>query len=134
MADKKKPTSPKKQNRNSKATPVPMPKPRERTYPKGIKPAPMPTRVPNLSLPPDQRAKSKVMPSGPKKKTPATKTPLFKIPKAKITKKPTLAPTMKNKKVPVPMPTTKSGQINPFNMTPQQKSDYLRNPGRYSKG
>jgi hypothetical protein len=32
------------------------------------------------------------------------------------------------------LPTTKSGDINPFNMTPQQKSDYLRNPGRYSRG
>ena len=49
---------------------APMPKPRERTYPRGAKPAPMPTRVPNLSLPPDQRAKAKPMPSGPKKKTP----------------------------------------------------------------
>ena len=38
--------------------------------PRNGKPAPMPTRVPNLSLPPDQRAKAKPMPSGPKKKSP----------------------------------------------------------------
>jgi hypothetical protein len=135
MATKKKPLNPKMMvKRNSKATPVPMPKGPERTYPKGIKPAPMPTRVPNLSLPPDQRAKAKVMPSGPKKKTPATKTPIFQMPKKKTSKKTSPMPKARNKKVPAPMPTTKSGDINPFKMTPQQKQEYLRNPERYSRG
>jgi hypothetical protein len=64
--------------------PVPLATPRPRTYPGGIKPAPMPKRVPNLSLPPDQRTKAKPMPSGPKVKTP---TPAKPKPKAK---KPTL--------------------------------------------
>lgn len=68
MADKRN-LIPKKPSIKLRGTPVPMPKPGKRTYPKGIKPAPMPKRVPNLSLPLDQRAKPKVMPSGPKKKT-----------------------------------------------------------------
>ena len=78
---KKKPTRPPAVK--LRGTPAPMPKPRERTYPNG-KPVPMPTRVPNLSLPKDQRAKAKPMPSGPKKKSPGMGTPK---PRAK---KPTL--------------------------------------------
>jgi hypothetical protein len=48
--------------------PAPMPK----YTPPGsrAKPVPMPKRVPNLSLPPDQRTKAKPMPAGPKRKSP----------------------------------------------------------------
>ena len=73
--------------------------------------------LPKKIIPGTPRVTAKARPGtvGPKKKTPS-------MPKPKIKKKP------------IPMPTTKSGEINPFNMTPQQKSDYLRNPGRYSRG
>jgi hypothetical protein len=67
----------------------------------------------------------------PKKAAARTPMPKKPTPTPKVTAKPKPKPT---KKAPAPMPTTKSGQINPFKMTPQQKSDYLRNPGRYSKG
>ena len=109
--DKKKPLTPKIMlpNRNPK---------------KAAARTPMPKKVTSGTQKPTVKPK----PSGPIKKT------LTPMPKAKITKKPTPVPTIKNKKVPAPMPTTKSGDINPFKMTPQQKSDYLRNPGRYSRG
>jgi hypothetical protein len=74
--------------------PAPLATPRPRTYPGGGKPAPMPKRVPNLSLPPDQRTKAKPMPSGPKVKTP---TPAKPKPKAK---KPTLNDYLKQGKRP----------------------------------
>jgi hypothetical protein len=80
------------------------------------------------------RVTTKVKPGTTPKKTSTSKTPIFQMPKAKIKKSPSPMPTTRNKKVPAPMPTTKSGDINPFKMTPQQKLDYLRNPGRYSKG
>jgi len=69
----------------------------------------------------------------PKKAAARTPMPKKPTPTPKVTAKPKPKPKP-TKKVPAPMPTTKSGDINPFNMTPQQKSDYLRNPGRYSKG
>jgi hypothetical protein len=62
----------------------------------------------------------------PKKVAPGT-------PRVTIKPKPK-GPIKKTPKPKAPLPTTKSGDINPFNMTPQQKSDYLRNPGRYSRG
>ena len=101
-----------KENRNPKATPVPL----------------VPKKVQNRGL------EVKPKPSGPIKKTSTTKTPIFQMPKKTINKKTTPMPKAKNKKAPAPMPTTKSGDINPFKMTPQQKLDYLRNPQRYSKG
>jgi hypothetical protein len=69
----------------------------------------------------------------PKKAAARTPMPKKPTPTPKVTAKPKPKPKP-TKKAPAPMPTTKSGQINPFKMTPQQKSDYLRNPGRYSKG
>jgi hypothetical protein len=77
------------------------------------------------------------MPNRNPKKT-AARTPMPKksTPTPRVTAKPKSTPTKKapTKKVPAPMPTTKSGDINPFKMTPQQKQEYLRNPERYSRG
>jgi hypothetical protein len=72
----------------------------------------------------------------PKKAAARTPMPKKSTPTPKVTAKPKPTPTKKasTKKVPAPMPTTKSGDINPFKMTPQQKQEYLRNPGRYSRG
>ena len=93
-----------------------------------------PTR-PKVMMP--NRNPEKVSPREnlPKKITPGTSKRTAKPkPKGPIKKTPTPTVKPKIKKTPTPMPTTKSGEINPFKMTPQQKSDYLRNPGRYSKG
>ena len=71
----------------------------------------------------------------PKKAAARTPMPKKPTPTPRVTAKPKpKGPIKKTPKPKAPMPTTKSGEINPFKMTPQQKSDYLRNPGRYSKG
>ena len=49
-------------------TPVPMPEYKRYRAPGAPKPAPMPKRVPNLSLPPDQRASAKKIAPGLRKK------------------------------------------------------------------
>jgi hypothetical protein len=84
--------------------------------------------TPKIMLPNRNPKKTAARTPMPKKSTPT--------PKVTAKPKPTPTPTKKasTKKVPAPMPTTKSGDINPFKMTPQQKQEYLRNPGRYSRG
>jgi hypothetical protein len=52
-------------------TPVPLAKYKPSRAPGAPKPVPMPKRVPNLSLPPDQRAKAKPTRPGLKKKSPS---------------------------------------------------------------
>lgn len=80
---KKKPTRPPAVKLRGKPVPLATYKPKR--APGSPVPVPMPTRVPNLSLPRDQRAKAKPMPSGPKKKSPG----VVITPKPKA-KKPTL--------------------------------------------
>jgi hypothetical protein len=84
--------------------------------------------TPKIMLPNRNPKKAATRTPMPKKVTPGTPRTTAK-PKPKGPIKKTSTPKPK-----APLPTTKSGEINPFKMTPQQKSDYLRNPGRYSKG
>jgi len=60
--------------------PVPLATYKPKRAPGSPVPVPLPKRVPNLSLPPDQRTKAKPMPSGPKVKTPNMGTPKAKKP------------------------------------------------------
>jgi len=88
---KKKPT--RRPTVKLRGTPVPLAEYKPKRVPGQPVPAPMPTRVPNLSLPKDQRAKARPMgPAGPKKKSSGMATP-----KPKATKKatPTAKPTKK---------------------------------------
>jgi hypothetical protein len=79
---KGKPSAPKPRGKLP-GKPAPLATPRERTYPRGVKPAPMPKKEMPYTGPRRERNPN-LKPSGPKKKSPSTATPK---PKAK---KPTL--------------------------------------------
>lgn len=76
--------APKPRSVKLRGTPVPLAEYKPNRAPGAPKPAPMPKRVPNLSLPKDQRAQAKPVRPGPKVKSAGVATPK---PKAK---KPTL--------------------------------------------
>jgi hypothetical protein len=86
LGDKSKPSGkkngPKPRGVKLPGKPVPLAEYKPNRAPGAPKPAPMPKRVPNLSLPVDQRASAKKIPPGLRKKgkSPSTATPKAKKP------------------------------------------------------
>ena len=74
--------APKPRSVKLRGTPVPLAEYKPNRALGAPKPVPMPKRVPNLSLPPDQRASAKKIPPGLRKKgkSPSTATPKAKKP------------------------------------------------------